>query len=199
MSMVGRHSKERWSPPSPIQEPNAVSPPRLMDVIHRRRLIVLAGVTMAGAAGCLDDDPEEPADTEEDAPEAEPEDDDADAGEPEDDVEGIDPEDLPEGEDQLVYGDLEILEHKMVVQEDDFGIENIEVEGLVENRGDEYDYVEVWVRIYNEDGHHLDSYLDNTSNLSADGTWAFNIMIFGYDAEEIAAYDIAVSGSRYRY
>ena len=186
-----------------------MSKTRLTDEIHRRRVIVLAGVAMAAVAGCVDDDGE-PADDED----ADEEDDDADDGEPEDDdaeddnaedepepadddPEAVDPEDVPEGEDQLVYGDLEITEHEMIVEEDDFGIEEIEVVGLVENSGEEYDYVEVWVRIYNEAGHHLDSYLDNTVDLADGGTWAFNVMIFGYDAEEIAAYDIAVGGARY--
>ena len=55
------------------------------------------------------------------------------------------------------------------------------------------DYVEVQVRAYDADGNQLDSYLDNTNDLQAGGTWAFSVPIL--DAEEFEEYDIAVTDS----
>ncbi|MDG5817476.1 FxLYD domain-containing protein [Natronococcus sp. A-GB7] len=109
----------------------------------------------------------------------------------EEDVEGRD-----EGEDVLEFGDLEILEHELVIEEDEFS-DDIEVEGIIENTGDEqFDYVEVGVRIYDPDGHQLDRYMTNTQDLDGDQTWAFEIMILE-DAEDVDDYDIGVSGSQY--
>lgn len=107
-----------------------------------------------------------------------------------------DVEDRDEGEDVLEFGDLEILEHELVIEEGEFS-DDITVEGIIENTGDEqFDYVEVGVRIYDPDGHQLDRYLTNTQDLDGDQTWAFEIMVLE-DAEDVDDYDIGVSGSRY--
>ncbi|MFU8869259.1 FxLYD domain-containing protein [Natronococcus sp.] len=107
-----------------------------------------------------------------------------------------DVEDRDEGEDVLEFGDLEILEHELVIEEGEFG-DDITVEGVIENTGDEqFDYVEVGVRIYDPDGHQLDRYMTNTQDLDGDQTWAFDIMVLE-DAEDVDDYDIGVSGSRY--
>lgn len=80
-----------------------------------------------------------------------------------------------------------IQEHEFV--EDDF---SGSVEGIVENTTDEVkDYIQVQVRAYDADGNQLDSYLDNTTDLQAGGTWAFEVMILDY--EEMEEYDIAVT------
>ncbi|MDG5759251.1 FxLYD domain-containing protein [Natronococcus sp. A-GB1] len=114
----------------------------------------------------------------------------------EEELDEEDVEDRDEGEDVLEFGDLEILEHELVIEEDEFS-DDIEVEGIIENTGDEqFDYVEVGVRIYDPDGHQLDRYMTNTQDLDGDQTWAFEIMIME-DAEDVDDYDIGVSGSQY--
>ncbi|AGB36410.1 FxLYD domain-containing protein [Natronococcus occultus] len=125
-------------------------------------------------------------------------DDDANGGDDADDdeLDEEDVEDREEGEDVLEFGDLEVLEHELVVEEDEFS-DDIAVEGIVENTGEEmFDYVEVGVRIYDPDGHQLDRYMTNTQDLDGDQTWAFEIMVLE-DAEDVDEYDIGVSGSQY--
>lgn len=93
------------------------------------------------------------------------------------------------GEDVLENAGLVIQEHEYT--EDDY---SGYVEGIVENTTDESkDYVQVQVRGYDADGNQLDSYMDNTSNLQAGGTWAFEVPILDY--EEMEEYDIAVTDS----
>jgi len=92
--------------------------------------------------------------------------------------------------------DIEITEHELVVDEGDF-YTDVYVEGVVSNNADTMArYVQVTVRVYNEAGNQLDSYIDNTNDLSGGGTWAFEVMIFE-DAEDIADYDIAVEDIRF--
>lgn len=92
------------------------------------------------------------------------------------------------GEDILENAGLVIQEDKLV-EEDEF---NTYIEGIVENTTDEAkDYVEVQARVYDADGNQLDSYIDNTNNLQAGGTWAFEVMVL--DPEEMEEYDIAVT------
>ena len=93
------------------------------------------------------------------------------------------------GENVLENAGLVIREHEVV--EGDY---DVAVEGIVENTTDEVkDYVEVQVRAYDADGNQLDSYLDNTTNLQAGGTWKFSVSILDY--EEMEEYDIAVTDS----
>ena len=107
-----------------------------------------------------------------------------------------DVEEREEGEDVLEFDDLVIQEHELVIEEDDI-IEEVYVEGVVENTGDEpYDYVEVGARVYNEEGQQMDRYLTNTTDLDGGSAWAFEINILE-DFEDIDDYDIGVSGSRY--
>jgi len=92
--------------------------------------------------------------------------------------------------------DIEIVEHEMVIDEGDY-MDDIYVEGIVSNNADTMaSYVQVTVRIYDGDGNQLDSYIDNTSDLAADTTWAFEVMILE-DAEDIDDYDIAVEDIRF--
>ena len=94
-----------------------------------------------------------------------------------------------QGEDVLENQGLVIEEHEY--SEDEF---SGSVEGIVENTTDEQkDYVEVRVRAYDADGNQLDNYLDNTTDLQAGGTWAFEVMILDY--EDMEEYDIQVSDS----
>lgn len=105
---------------------------------------------------------------------------------------------LEQGENQLTFGDLEITEHELVVEENSFG-EEVTINGIVQNSGDSYDYVEVQVRLYDEDGHMLDNYYDNSENLQAEGSWRFEVNLFNVQTDEFEEYDIAVSGSRYDF
>jgi hypothetical protein len=99
-------------------------------------------------------------------------------------------------EDYLEFGDLVIQEHEMRVEEDEF-LEEVWVEGIVENTDDErYDYVEVGIRVYDADGNQLDRYLDNTTDLDGGQTWAFEVPLLE-EADDIDDYDIAVTGSQY--
>ncbi|MDQ2052884.1 FxLYD domain-containing protein [Natronolimnohabitans sp. A-GB9] len=87
--------------------------------------------------------------------------------------------------------DIVITEHEMIIEEGDF-MDDITVEGVVENNGEEMaNYLEVTARVYDEDGNQLDSYIDNTNDLDAGGSWAFEIMVLE-DAEDVDDYDIAV-------
>lgn len=88
-----------------------------------------------------------------------------------------------------------ITEHESVVEEGEYS-DDIYVEDVVENQGDEYGYVEVSVRVYNVDGQQLDQYIDNTQGLQNDTEWAFEVMMLE-DAEDVDDYDIGVSDSRY--
>ena len=88
---------------------------------------------------------------------------------------------------------LEILEHELVIEQN--LIDDVRVEGIVENQSDEMlSYVEVRVRVYDEDGNQLDRYFTNTSDLDAGQTWAFEVMILE-DADDVADYDIVVTDS----
>ena len=98
------------------------------------------------------------------------------------------------GENVLKYNGLVIQEHDLVVEEE-HGVEDVRVEGIVENTTDEAkDYVEVAIRIYDSDGHQLDSYFTNTTDLQAGGTWKFEVMVLE-ESDAIEEYDIAVSDS----
>ena len=157
---------------------------------RRTYLVGLSTVCAVTLAGCADevDDEEEPAEDEPaDDDEEEPAED-----EPADDDEE-EPAEAEEGEDVTEVDGLVINEHEYVPPEDDFGSPT--VEGIVENTRDEdLDYVEVRVRVYDEDGNQLDNYLTNTTDLAAGGTWAFEVMILD-DDEDIDDYDIQVNDS----
>jgi len=154
--------------------------------MHRRKFVLAttAAVSTVGIAGCAEeetpveeDDPEdEPAETELD-PEEETEQDE----EPDTD-EDTDPADEPET--------LEIVEHELV--DDDF---ITEVEGIVENTGDEEEsYVAVEVTFYDADGRRIDDSFTNTTDLGPGEEWVFSVSTTE-DAEDIDDYDIEVSDS----
>ena len=167
--------------------------------MNRRTFLYGIGATAAvnSLAGCgepatdsADDATPEP--TPESTPEPEDDGDGADDtnGEAED---APDPADAPQGEDVLEYEGLVIVEHELVEPEDDFGFP--EVVGIVENTRDEtVDYVEVSVRVYDHDGHMIESWFTNTTDLQAGGTWRFEVMI-NEDWDDIAEYDIRITDS----
>lgn len=172
-----------------------------VDCLVDRRSVLLGGsvVLTSALAGCAsdgDDGDDEYQDADENGDDANGGDENGDDGNGEDDLDEDEVENREEGEDVLEFGDLEVLEHELVVEENEFG-DDVTVEGVVENTGEEmFDYVEVGVRIYNPDGHQLDRYMTNTQDLDGDQTWAFEIMVLE-DAEEVDEYDIGVSGSQY--
>lgn len=87
---------------------------------------------------------------------------------------------------------LKLRDHELIVQADYRGIV---IEGTVENVGEErVEYVEVRARVYNTDGNQLDRYLDSTSDLAADSTWSFDIIVLE-DPANVESYDIAVLGA----
>ena len=148
----------------------------------KRRNVLIGLGGMVALAGCSDDDPEF---EEGDAPE-----DDDEEPEADEESETQDEDDGPSEE------DIEIVEHEMVIDEGDF-MDDIYVEGIVSNNADTMaSYVQVTVRVYDGDGNQLDSYIDNTSDLAADTTWAFEVVIVE-DAEDIDDYDIAVEDIRF--
>lgn len=156
--------------------------------------VVLTSV-LAGCASDGDDGDDEYQDADENGDDANGGDENGDDAN-EDELDEEEVENREEGEDVLEFGDLEVLEHELVVEENEFG-DDVTVEGVVENTGEEmFDYVEVGVRIYNPDGHQLDRYMTNTQDLDGDQTWAFEIMVLE-DAEDVDEYDIGVSGSQY--
>lgn len=100
------------------------------------------------------------------------------------------------GENALEFEALEITDHELVVETGEFRDE-VAVEGIVENTGDEpYDYVEVGVRVYDAEGRQLDRYVANTTALDGGVEWAFEVAVLE-DADDIDDYDIAVTGSQY--
>lgn len=107
----------------------------------------------------------------------------------------VDPDEIPPGESLEELNGLEITEHELVEPEDDFG--NPEVQGTVENnRDEELSYVEVSVRVYDEDETMLDSYFTNTTDLLPDTAWAFDVLLLE-DYEDIDSYDIRISDSAF--
>lgn len=141
-------------------------------------------------ACCTDDEEEngeEEADPADDGEEEEV-DEDEDDGE-----EDADADEVLEDEDQesAVEG-LEILEHDLV--EDDF---SVQVEGVVANNtGDELDYVEVGVVLYNADDQRIGDSFTNTTDLPDGQEWVFEVLLTE-DAEDIDHYTIAVTDSAF--
>lgn len=93
--------------------------------------------------------------------------------------------------DEPSVDDVEIVEHDMVVERGQY-TDEVYVEGIVENNsGERLNYVEVTVRIYDENDAQLESYIDNTTDLDDGRSWAFEVMILE-DPDDIDSYDIAV-------
>lgn len=139
--------------------------------MQRRTLLALAGVSIPTAlAGCTtSEDPEYETGT------GDSDDSDGDGG----------------GDESPSDDDITIAEHDLVVEDDDY-VEEVTIEGIVENNSDEMvRYVEVTARVYDADGNQLDSYIDNTSDLDAGRSWSFEIMLLE-ESDEIDDYDIAV-------
>lgn len=85
---------------------------------------------------------------------------------------------------------LAIDSHELVVES---GYKGPTVQGTVTNSGDAVRYAEVRVRAYNGDGAQLGLFLDSTGDLSAGGSWQFEVILL-VSPSDIASYDIAVLG-----
>lgn len=105
--------------------------------------------------------------------------------------EETDPAQAAKGENIEEYKGLQITEHELVNEGDEY-FDDMRINGIVENTRDEsLDYVEVRARVYDSDGNQLDSYFDNTTDLQAGGSWKFSVYILDEEAE-IGDYDIQV-------
>jgi hypothetical protein len=73
----------------------------------------------------------------------------------------------------------------------------VSVEGVVANNtGDQLDYVEVGVVLYNEDDQRIGDSFTNTTDLPDGQEWVFEVLLTE-DAEDIADYTIAVTDSAF--
>lgn len=136
--------------------------------MQRRRFLALAATGVGTTAGCTDDTDYQSGNQNPDG----------------DDSGGQDSDEA-----------LEILEHELVRENQGSRSEKVTVEGRAENTSDrQLSYVEVRARFYNEQGDQIETSLDNTNDLDAGQTWAFEIMFpgFGEDARAVADYDIGV-------
>lgn len=167
--------------------------------MDRRKFLLTTGIaTTTLLAGCTGDDEEEDDEAELDDAEAEAAEDEEENGEEgdedgEDEEDEIDPEEALEDEDtESTVEGLELLEHELV--SDDF---SAQVEGVVANNtGDELDYVEVGVVLYNEEGQRIGDSFTNTTDLPDGQEWAFEVLLTE-DADDIDDYDIAVTDSAF--
>jgi hypothetical protein len=92
--------------------------------------------------------------------------------------------------------DIELVEHEYVVEEGEY-TEEVYVEGEVANNADTIaSYVEVTVRLFNDEGNQIGTSFTNISDLAANTTWEFRVDIFE-DSENIDDYDIAVEDVRF--
>lgn len=162
--------------------------------MDRRKFLLTTGIaTTTLLAGCTGEegDEEEDDEAELDDAEAEAAEDEEENGEDEEDE--IDPEEALEDEDtESTVEGLELLEHELV--SDDF---SAQVEGVVANNtGDELDYVEVGVVLYNEEGQRIGDSFTNTTDLPDGQEWAFEVLLTE-DADDIDDYDIAVTDSAF--
>ena len=95
-------------------------------------------------------------------------------------------------------GDIEILEHQLVRENEGTNSETVSVEGSAENTsGEQLSYAEVRARFLDEDGALLESSLDNVNDLGSEMTWQFEISFpgFGEDAAAVSEYEIAVGNT----
>ena len=101
-----------------------------------------------------------------------------------------------QGQDTQVSDDLEsqgvkIIEHEMYIEEGEFSDE-LFVEGLVENAsGERVDYIELWVRLFDEGGNQVHSPFDDITNLDDGDTWAFEVSTT-QRVDEIEEYDFVL-------
>lgn len=104
----------------------------------------------------------------------------------------VDPRDVPPHENLEELDCLVIQEHELV-DPDEF--RSCEVQGVVENQRDEaVEHVEVAVRVYDQDGKQLGTYVESTTDLPQGETWSFRVMLFR-DHENIASYDVRIADS----
>lgn len=91
-------------------------------------------------------------------------------------------------------GPVELLEHEWYEE----GTFESGVRGLLRNvSGETLSYVEVEVLFLDEDGVHLESGLDNTTELVADRRWRFDVDYLGSDDVAVADYEIGTSTTAY--
>ncbi|MXV63618.1 hypothetical protein GS429_16440 [Natronorubrum sp. JWXQ-INN-674] len=87
---------------------------------------------------------------------------------------------------------ISLTDHEFVFEDDYHGST---VQGTVENAGgDRVEFVEVRVRVYNDEGEQLGRYLDTTGDLEGEEDWEFQVVILE-SPEDIADYDITALGT----
>lgn len=70
------------------------------------------------------------------------------------------------------------------------------IEGVVKNNtGKSLSYIEVRYKLYDNNGNQLDEVIDNTTNISVDGTWKFKVVIL--DISNVDRYEFV--GFKYLY
>ena len=176
--------------------------------MNRRKVLLGSGVALSTIlAGCggdtsdengADDSADDDTTDENGADDANGEDNGADDANGEDngaddgsDENGEDPEEVLEDEDtESTLDGLEILEHELVGDEFSASVEGV----VANNTGDELDYVEVGVVLYNADGQRIDDSFTNTTDLPDGEEWAFEVMTME-EMDEIDDYTIAVTDS----
>lgn len=87
--------------------------------------------------------------------------------------------------------ELELLDHEPVVRDDFRGLA---IEGRAENTGSEVlEYVEIRIRVFDDQDRHLDTYLDTVANLGPGTVWAFDVVVLEAP-EDVATYDVGTFG-----
>lgn len=93
---------------------------------------------------------------------------------------------------------IELLDHELVTEETDYGTTDVLVRGTLQNVSDEMvNYVEVNVRVLNDDGQQLGTYMTNTTDLAAGREWPFEVDLYDREPGEIAEYEIRLDWSQY--
>lgn len=139
----------------------------------RRAFLTLTGAVVVGLAGCTGDDQE--------FEEGNGDDDDTDTA--------------TTTEEET--GELVLVEHDLVIEDEGEITEQVYIEGVVRNEtGERVDYVEVEARLYNDDGQQINTAFTNTTDLDPGVEWAFEILVLE-DAADVDSYDIAVSDSAF--
>lgn len=97
-------------------------------------------------------------------------------------------------EEQRETGSSTSQKVKILNYEDEVGeFGNMQVVGTAKNVADQrLNYVEIKVKFYNKDKVLLESFMDNTNDLSPGEKWRFKVMYPGMNAEEVEYYKVGV-------
>lgn len=161
-----------------------------MDSQLTRRLYLASTASLAALAGCTDDtetdeieDQTAEADSDDETEEAEDEDADVDDEDPEED----DDEEEEEPTEEAV---IEMVDHELVVEEDDIST-TVYVEAMLENTGaGPSGRIDLEVDWYDEDGNYLDDGRTWLLTLPAETEWEAHIYHLGSGDEDVADYEI---------